>query len=129
MLLHSSNIQSQLSTYRTRNLNSNCFFRFIPKHSGLAICELDEKHISVFNFRSRDGILTHLEGSNSLEKIRLSLLTQICQKHLLKATVDQLHACFSLIRKCEKNIDISSESGVTQNKSSVLGNPKSLLGK
>ena len=102
------------------------FFRFIPNYSCLAISELDEKHISVFSFRTREGVLTNLQHKHSLEKVRLSLLTQICQKHVLRGIVQQLHMCYNLIRKEEKQKHAVSESTAQKGNSEMK--PMSLLG-
>ena len=75
--------------------------RFIPNHLCLAIAELDEKHLSVFNFRNREGLVNLMTGNSSIEKIRLALITQISQKHVLASAVQQAHGCYNEIRSEE----------------------------
>ena len=63
----------------------------------LAISEIDEKYMGMFNFRNRDGLLHLLEGQN-VEKLKLSLLVQVLQKHHLIAAVRLLDGSLNVIR-------------------------------
>lgn len=84
----------------------------------LSIMEVDEKHASVFNFRHREGLLNLLHGDN-IEKLRLSLLAQIVEKHLLISAVRTLDSCLNIIRS-EVKRDEATISAVDLKKASLV---------
>jgi len=94
--------------------------RFIPNNLCLAIAELDEKHLSVFNFRNREGLVSLMTGTSSIEKIRLALIMQISQKHMLAAAVQQAHGCYNEIRSEERNTFVKK---VKMNNNFMTGEP------
>ena len=76
--------------------------RYIPNNVSLGITELDEKHVSVFNFRNREGLINLVSTPNSLDKVRATLSAQICQKFLLMSAVQQVNGSYNEIRSEEK---------------------------
>ncbi|XP_066913096.1 uncharacterized protein [Clytia hemisphaerica] len=76
--------------------------RYIPNNSSLGISELDEKHVSVFNFRNREGLINLVSTPNSSEKVRAALSAQICQKFLLMSAVQQVNGSYNEIRSEEQ---------------------------
>ena len=102
----------------------------------LAISEIDEKYMGMFNFQNRDGLLHLLQGQN-VEKLKLSLLVQVLQKHHLIAAVRLLDGSLNVIRSSLKDdsLEQASFSHITQDAaltkaekaSSLLGNLVFLL--
>ncbi|XP_071476027.1 uncharacterized protein [Diadema antillarum] len=66
--------------------------RYTPAHLFLAIQELDEKHVGMFSFRSKDGCLKLLKA-NGQENLRVILMAQVVHKNALMAAVQQGSVC------------------------------------
>lgn len=76
--------------------------RYIPNNFTLAISELDEKHISVLNFRNRESLINLVSSKTTIEKVRITLVAQVCQKYLLMSAIQQVSGCYNEIRQEEK---------------------------
>ena len=96
----------------------------------LAISEIDEKYMRMFNFRNRDGLLHLLQGQN-VEKLRLSLSVQALQKHYLIAAVRQLDGSLNVIRSSLRDDSLVKASSSCIDQDAVLARDErvsSLLG-
>ena len=96
----------------------------------LAISEIDEKYMGMFNFRNRDGLLHLLEGQN-VEKLKLSLLVQVLQKHHLIAAVRLLDGSLNVIRSSLRDDSLVQTSSADIDQDTVLARAErasSLLG-
>ncbi|EDV29701.1 uncharacterized protein TRIADDRAFT_52371 [Trichoplax adhaerens] len=69
--------------------------RYLPSHLLLAIQELDEKHISTFNFRSKEGIV-QLLNNNDMENLKTVLYAQVVHKNCLLAAILLNYVCCGL---------------------------------
>lgn len=76
--------------------------RYIPNYSNLAVCELDEKHIAMFNFRNRESLVQLVSSKTTSEKVRIALSAQVCQKYMLISAVQLLNESYNEIRNEER---------------------------
>ncbi|XP_041457909.1 uncharacterized protein LOC121410103 isoform X2 [Lytechinus variegatus] len=66
--------------------------RYTPANIFLAIQELDEKHVGMFSFRSKEGCLKIMK-KNGQENIRVILMIQVVHKNSLLAAIQQGSVC------------------------------------
>ena len=107
------------------------FHRYIPNNLTLAISELDEKHISIFNFRNRESLINLVSSKTTIEKVRITLIAQVCQKYLLMSAIQQVSGCYNEIRHEEKTNNLPSPPSnqkLSKNSSATLFERSSKLG-
>ncbi|XP_019634139.1 PREDICTED: uncharacterized protein LOC109477364 [Branchiostoma belcheri] len=82
--------------------------RYLPGSLPLAIHELDEKHLGMFSFRTKEAIVKLMTGT-ALDNLQVVLLCQVVHKNALLCAVQQANVCWQ--QKDFSKGDAESRSG------------------